>query len=166
AELLSRWLGRIGNDNDQGEYYLTDIVALAVADGVPVAAPIPVANINPNPVICDRGDTNNCNGYGYDAAALDAIINEMSGVTSIVNDPNVTIEVRYEHIGGNMGGFCGNPYGPDVWPLTTVSITGREFVFTPPLISAVFGTPDLECSATLTGEDFMTCEDGVSVPPC
>jgi bifunctional UDP-N-acetylglucosamine pyrophosphorylase / glucosamine-1-phosphate N-acetyltransferase len=34
--LLIRWLSRITNDNAQGEYYLTDAVALAVADGVAV----------------------------------------------------------------------------------------------------------------------------------
>lgn len=34
---LGRWLARLGNDNAQREYYLTDIVAMAVADGVPVA---------------------------------------------------------------------------------------------------------------------------------
>lgn len=33
---LRRWLDRLGNDNAQGEYYLTDIIAMAVADGVPV----------------------------------------------------------------------------------------------------------------------------------
>ena len=33
---LDDWLARIGNDNAQGEFYLTDIVGLAVADGVPV----------------------------------------------------------------------------------------------------------------------------------
>jgi len=33
---LDGWLARLGNDNAQGEYYLTDVVALAVADGVPV----------------------------------------------------------------------------------------------------------------------------------
>lgn len=33
---LEHWLGRLKNDNAQGEYYLTDIVALAVAEGVPV----------------------------------------------------------------------------------------------------------------------------------
>lgn len=33
---LEEWLARVGNDNAQGEYYLTDIVALAVADGVDV----------------------------------------------------------------------------------------------------------------------------------
>jgi len=34
---LRGWLPRIGNDNAQGEYYLTDALALAVADGVAVA---------------------------------------------------------------------------------------------------------------------------------
>ncbi|RZT76181.1 UDP-N-acetylglucosamine pyrophosphorylase /glucosamine-1-phosphate N-acetyltransferase [Azospira oryzae] len=33
---LQDWLSRLSNDNAQGEYYLTDVVALAVADGVPV----------------------------------------------------------------------------------------------------------------------------------
>ncbi len=36
--MLKRWLSRLTNDNAQGEYYLTDVVALAVADGVPVTA--------------------------------------------------------------------------------------------------------------------------------
>jgi len=33
---LKRWLGQLKNNNAQGEFYLTDIVAMAVADGVPV----------------------------------------------------------------------------------------------------------------------------------
>ncbi|MEQ1804266.1 MAG: bifunctional UDP-N-acetylglucosamine diphosphorylase/glucosamine-1-phosphate N-acetyltransferase GlmU [Burkholderiaceae bacterium] len=36
--LLKRWLAGLKNDNAQGEYYLTDVVALAVAHGVPVTA--------------------------------------------------------------------------------------------------------------------------------
>jgi bifunctional UDP-N-acetylglucosamine pyrophosphorylase/glucosamine-1-phosphate N-acetyltransferase len=40
---LKDWLTRITNDNAQGEYYLTDIIALAVADGVPVQAAQPAA---------------------------------------------------------------------------------------------------------------------------
>ena len=36
--MLKRWLSRLTNDNAQGEYYLTDIVQLAVADGVEVVA--------------------------------------------------------------------------------------------------------------------------------
>ena len=38
---LKRWLLRLSNNNAQGEYYLTDIVALANADGVPVLATQP-----------------------------------------------------------------------------------------------------------------------------
>lgn len=38
AKLLKAWLGRIDNHNVQGEYYLTDVVKLAVADAVPVVA--------------------------------------------------------------------------------------------------------------------------------
>jgi bifunctional UDP-N-acetylglucosamine pyrophosphorylase/glucosamine-1-phosphate N-acetyltransferase len=36
--LLKRWLARLSNKNAQGEYYLTDVVELAVRDGVEVAA--------------------------------------------------------------------------------------------------------------------------------
>jgi len=38
ARLLKGWLGRLDNGNAQGEYYLTDVVKLAAADGVPVVA--------------------------------------------------------------------------------------------------------------------------------
>ncbi|WP_036994617.1 bifunctional UDP-N-acetylglucosamine diphosphorylase/glucosamine-1-phosphate N-acetyltransferase GlmU [Metapseudomonas furukawaii] len=34
---LAEWLGRLSNDNAQGEYYLTDVIAMAVADGLVVA---------------------------------------------------------------------------------------------------------------------------------
>jgi bifunctional UDP-N-acetylglucosamine pyrophosphorylase / glucosamine-1-phosphate N-acetyltransferase len=33
---LGAWLSKLGNDNAQGEYYLTDVVAAAVAEGVAV----------------------------------------------------------------------------------------------------------------------------------
>lgn len=36
VDRLAQWIPRIENDNAQGEYYLTDILALAVADGVKV----------------------------------------------------------------------------------------------------------------------------------
>lgn len=34
--LLKKWLGRLNNQNAQGEYYLTDVIELAVRDGVMV----------------------------------------------------------------------------------------------------------------------------------
>ncbi len=36
ASKLKNWLNNLGNDNSQGEYYLTDVIAMAVADGVTV----------------------------------------------------------------------------------------------------------------------------------
>ena len=38
TRLLRGWLGRLDNHNAQQEYYLTDVVKLAVADGTPVRA--------------------------------------------------------------------------------------------------------------------------------
>jgi bifunctional UDP-N-acetylglucosamine pyrophosphorylase/glucosamine-1-phosphate N-acetyltransferase len=40
---LKKWLGQLSNQNAQGEYYLTDIVASAVADGVEVSSAQPDA---------------------------------------------------------------------------------------------------------------------------
>ena len=36
AKLLRRWLGKLRNANAQGEYYLTDVVAMAVKDKIKV----------------------------------------------------------------------------------------------------------------------------------
>jgi len=36
AAKLKQWLAQLSNDNSQGEYYLTDIIAIAVGDGVVV----------------------------------------------------------------------------------------------------------------------------------
>ncbi|MEO0425155.1 MAG: NTP transferase domain-containing protein, partial [Pseudomonadota bacterium] len=36
--LLRRWLKHLDNANAQGEYYLTDVIEMAVADGIPVNA--------------------------------------------------------------------------------------------------------------------------------
>ncbi|MNO57051.1 Bifunctional protein GlmU [compost metagenome] len=40
-ERLAGWLGRLSNQNAQGEYYLTDVIAMAVADGLRVATAQP-----------------------------------------------------------------------------------------------------------------------------
>ncbi|MBN9697776.1 MAG: bifunctional UDP-N-acetylglucosamine diphosphorylase/glucosamine-1-phosphate N-acetyltransferase GlmU [Zoogloea sp.] len=40
---LRQWLGNLRNDNAQGEYYLTDIIAMAVADGLEVITTQPDA---------------------------------------------------------------------------------------------------------------------------
>ncbi|MDO9600032.1 MAG: bifunctional UDP-N-acetylglucosamine diphosphorylase/glucosamine-1-phosphate N-acetyltransferase GlmU [Azoarcus sp.] len=40
---LRDWLGRIGNDNAQGEYYLTDIIGMAVAEDIDIVTVQPDA---------------------------------------------------------------------------------------------------------------------------
>ena len=42
GERLADWLGRLSNSNAQGEYYLTDVIAMAVADGLVVATEQPL----------------------------------------------------------------------------------------------------------------------------
>ncbi|MEI5640032.1 MULTISPECIES: bifunctional UDP-N-acetylglucosamine diphosphorylase/glucosamine-1-phosphate N-acetyltransferase GlmU [unclassified Pseudoalteromonas] len=39
--LLKKWLGQLSNDNAQGEYYLTDIVAMAHAEGIEITSAQP-----------------------------------------------------------------------------------------------------------------------------
>ncbi len=51
ARRLKAWLGELSNDNAQGEYYLTDIIAMAVSDdvdvhGVKASSPVEVMGIN------------------------------------------------------------------------------------------------------------------------
>lgn len=41
GKALKKWLLQLGNNNAQGEYYLTDIIALAVADGFEIATSLP-----------------------------------------------------------------------------------------------------------------------------
>lgn len=43
AARLRTWLSRLGRDNAQGEYYLTDVIAMAVADGLSVQTAEPAA---------------------------------------------------------------------------------------------------------------------------
>ncbi len=51
TERFAQWLDRLTSDNAQGEYYLTDVLSLAVDDGVPVVAvsaldPMEVQGVN------------------------------------------------------------------------------------------------------------------------
>jgi bifunctional UDP-N-acetylglucosamine pyrophosphorylase/glucosamine-1-phosphate N-acetyltransferase len=50
AARLKQWLARLTNDNAQGEYYLTDVVKLAVADGCEVVSAKAVEQVEVNGV--------------------------------------------------------------------------------------------------------------------
>ncbi len=97
---LARWLPSLGNRNAQGEYYLTDIVALAVAENLPVrsadvADPWEVQGINSKMQLAELERVHQRNI----AAAL-----MEQGVT--VADP-ARIDVRGELV-------CGTDVGIDV----------------------------------------------------
>ena len=127
---------------------------------------IPLGAISPNPVICD--DTSCTGGFGYDSVAYDAIYDAMAAHyprlgTSSNPNPTADVQVAYTNVGRC---FAGNPIGPDFCPLVTVSIQGLQFEFSTPLIGAVLPFEFPRCSASLVGEDYQTCSDGVSQPPC
>ena len=43
GQQLKKWLGQLGNNNAQGEYYLTDVIEMAVADGIAVITSQPIS---------------------------------------------------------------------------------------------------------------------------
>lgn len=65
AGRLRSWLAKLDNDNIQGEYYLTDIVALAVADGVKVSTVTPASKLGEMEVmgVNDRVQLSQCERY-------------------------------------------------------------------------------------------------------
>ena len=69
------------------------------------------------------------------------------------------------------GGVCGNPTGPDILAMTTVSIGGLQFDLATPLVGSIWEFDFPRCRATLPSEDLATCAPGTSPyadlgPPC
>ena len=84
---LKSWLARLSNDNAQREYYLTDIVALAVADGVAVSSAQPHA-------VSETIGVNSCNQLAELERAHQArIAGELMGRGVTLADP-ARIDVR------------------------------------------------------------------------
>ncbi len=87
AEDLTRWLNGVGCDNDQGEYYLTDIVALAVAEGCSIDG-VPAGDADRLRGINSRADLAAAE-RGYQKLAANALME--AGVT--LRDP-ARLDVR------------------------------------------------------------------------
>jgi bifunctional UDP-N-acetylglucosamine pyrophosphorylase/glucosamine-1-phosphate N-acetyltransferase len=85
-ERLDGWLKQIGNDNVQGEYYLTDVIGLATAEGVEVATTAPD---NPNEVagINDRVQLAELERYHQYRQALCL----MRGGTTIIDPARIDV---------------------------------------------------------------------------
>jgi bifunctional UDP-N-acetylglucosamine pyrophosphorylase/glucosamine-1-phosphate N-acetyltransferase len=122
AAALRRTLARVGADNDQGEQYVTDVLALLVAEGAPVAGvpaddPVDVLGCNDQRELAERRRTLN-------DRVLDGLMR--SGVTVI--DPlttwvDVTAEVAPDavlHPGTQVQGASTVAAGAVVGPDTTL----------------------------------------------
>lgn len=122
-----------------------------------IGTSIPVADFPasiPNPMYCTSSGCGADPNGGLDAADLDmaafrTIADSMEQVDKRIKDGNIVI--KYEHVGL---GLAGNPAGPDIDPMITVSLRGIQHNFVSP---ALLMLPDSilmpPFATTLSGED-------------
>jgi Flp pilus assembly protein TadG len=147
AAKATHWGTRFAVVNDPAAPGLANFDCLAAAGGNGVSCPITA--VTPNPVVCTQSG---CTGsYGFDSAAFTAVVNEMRKIFDRVTAANVRIE--YRHVGL---GFSGNPYGSDVTPLVTVSLTGMGFNFLTPGLTGLTALNLPDFRTAMTGEDLST----------
>ena len=95
--------------------------------------------------------TGSANQCGFSSAAFTAIVNRMRSIYPKIAASNV--QVKYENVGL---GYAGDPNGPDVSPLVTVSLrTGANALSFQPITFLLFraAIPMPGFSAALTMED-------------
>ena len=113
----------------------------ALSNGIPGGSPVPTSAFSAT--TCDNvGCTN---GWGYDAAAFNAVVGRMRLMMPTITAANVVID--YENVGL---GYAGDPNGPDVAPLVTVRL--RNMTFRPLslfLFNGTFNLPDFRTALTL-----------------
>ena len=124
--------------------------SFAVDGGVIAGDTVPVALFNKavctnTSCTCTASSGGFCGGAGYDAAAFNNLVARMSAMYRPIGAGNVEIEYR------NVGlGYAGDPNGPDVAPLVTVSLKNLQFQ---PITTLFFGVslgmPDFRAALTL-----------------
>lgn len=96
------------------------------------------------------GAASSCSGpgnSGFDTTTFNAMLAKMQGLDPEIQAANVVVTYRQVGLG-----VVGNPYGPDMDPLVTVSLTGVTFQSAALQIFGVapFTLPDM--ASTLSGE--------------
>lgn len=139
----------------------TDMVAsglqgysFAISGGIPQGTTVPAGSF-PGIVCTGTSSTATCNcrsgsaSYctGSSAAAFRNLVDRMNTIDSRITYANVQVAYDWSGLG-----FAGDPNGPDVAPLTTVTVSNLQFT---PITTMLFGgninLPAL--SYTLTMED-------------
>lgn len=85
-------------------------------------------------------------GTAWDAKSFAALVTAMSGIMSEIGASNVVVDYRYSGLG-----FAGDPNGPDVAPLVTVSL--RNLTFRPVILlgAVTFSLPSFSATLTMEG---------------
>ncbi len=94
---------------------------------------------------CTASSGGFCSTAGHDAAAFTNLVTRMSNMYAPIQAANVEVEYR------NVGlGYAGDPNGPDVAPLVTVSLKDLEFQpITTLLFNVALDMPDFRAALTL-----------------
>jgi Flp pilus assembly protein TadG len=125
--------------------------SFSISDGVAQGSPVPTANFDY--AVCNDADCSDCAGtvcgsIGYDGAAFTNIVDRMTAMYPPITPANVQIQYR------NVGlGFAGDPDGPDVSTLVTVSFRSDNPLTFHPITCLVFACtinlPDFRAALTL-----------------
>jgi TadE-like protein len=91
----------------------------------------PGVNCTENGCGCVSGGTCDFDDATLDDTSFDALIQRMSEIKPDIGSDNVVINYSWSGLG-----FAGDPNGPDVSPIVTISLTGMEFR---PLLLQLFG---------------------------
>ncbi len=122
--------------------------SFSISGGVPQGVAVPTSSFDYavcNDTSCGTCAGSFCGSIGYSNAAFRNIVDRMRLMYPPIGYNNVQVEYR------NVGlGFAGNPDGPDVSALVTVSLTGLTFQ---PITCLVFACsismPDFRAGLTM-----------------
>jgi Flp pilus assembly pilin Flp len=113
----------------------------------------PACIYDPNPIVCTSAG---CNGYGFSAAAFNAIVDEMQVIFDWIRPENVVVEYAATGLG-----FVGRPGNNadefNLVPAVTVRLQNMTFNFL--VIDDLFGFAAIDMprfATTLIGEDLST----------
>lgn len=140
---------------------VTDMVPSALAAfkfttvGITQGSPVPASQF-PGIYCTGTASSSSCTCKGSCSFSVTASATAFNRIATRMNqlDPRITpdnVRVDYDYSGL---GFAGNPYGPDVAPLVTVSLQNMQFTpISSQLLGATVGMPSFRAT--------MPLEDGV-----
>ena len=124
--------------------------------GLGAGSSVPVASLSGLADTFTCTSTTGCNlqtdtTNDFDDIAFALIVARMQLIYDKIQPENVVVE--YRHIGL---GFAGNPLGPDLHPLVTITLVGMQFNLITPGLAGILNIAMPDFAATMTGEDLTS----------